>query len=203
MNRSKIIQKLDAAGIEYSKLSWTKNLEKLLPTEGTSGEIVAPVTVKAKKVVKNNTNDLLKVITDLAGSVTTVMQEMMEIKSRLVQIETSTTPMAQPQRADVTIGGMNLIPPTEAMFPRVPRDLEIVAQQVLGDKFQFECEALTDQPAFLFTVIVPEEYTKVRGEKDCRSKVIPSNLGANGVREWCERVKDNVIKTLGADITIK
>lgn len=83
----------------------------------------------------------------------------------------------------------------------VPVDLLKAAKDILGEKFAFECDALKDRPAFMFTVIVPKEYSSSDVE-DKRSRVIDNALGANGVREWCALVKANVIKTLGIQIKV-
>lgn len=84
---------------------------------------------------------------------------------------------------------------------QVPVDLLKAAKDILGEKFTFECDALKDRPAFMFTVIVPKEYSTSDVE-DKRSRVIDNALGANGVREWCTLVKANVIKTLGISIKV-
>lgn len=93
--------------------------------------------------------------------------------------------------------------PEQDFFAKVPRDLLVTALEILGNKFRFECVSCTDRPAFEFTIIVPPEYSPLpRGQQDRRTKVIDNSLGANGVREYCEKVKANVVKTLGKQITI-
>lgn len=83
----------------------------------------------------------------------------------------------------------------------VPQVLLDTAMKILGKKFKFECIPCADIPAFEFVVIVPSEYSELKGSQvDKRSKTIDNIQGANGVRDWCTLVKQNVVKYLGKQI---
>lgn len=83
---------------------------------------------------------------------------------------------------------------------QVPQNYLNVAKKILGEKFQFRCEPSLDMPQFIFTVVVPPEYSAIKNVPDERSKTISNALGVNGVEEWCNLVKQNVIKSLGSNI---
>lgn len=83
---------------------------------------------------------------------------------------------------------------------QMPSNFLQTAKKILGEKFSFRCEPSSDQPQFIFTVIVPPEYSAIKDVPDERSKTIPNALGVNGVEEWCNLVKQNVLKSLGNNI---
>jgi len=82
----------------------------------------------------------------------------------------------------------------------VPQNYLNVAKKILGEKFQFRCEPSLDMPQFIFTVVVPPEYSAIKDVPDERSKTISNALGVNGIEEWCALVKQNIIKSLGSNI---
>jgi hypothetical protein len=83
---------------------------------------------------------------------------------------------------------------------QMPSNYLQTAKRILGEKFAFRCESSPDQPQFIFTVIVPTEYSAIKDVPDERSKTIPNALGVNGVEEWCNLVKQNIIKSLGNNV---
>ena len=83
----------------------------------------------------------------------------------------------------------------------VPKALLDTAVKILGKKFTFECNPCVNQPAFEFVVIVPAEYSEYQGKQvDRRTKTIDNVQGANGVRDWCMLVKQNVVKYMGKQL---
>ena len=167
---------------------------------GDTGDVKPVATPTAAPAVDQITN----IITALADSVTVLTKEVKAIKEDLVQIK---APKVVAFQAPVS-NSPNVVSPSlpvsaTSFLTAVPRDLLDTATNILGDKFQFECEGCTDRPAFTFTVIVPAEYSKLKTEPDRRTKVIENSLGANGVKEWCALVKQSVVKYLGQQIEVK
>jgi len=86
---------------------------------------------------------------------------------------------------------------SKAEYP-VPAEYREVVETILNKEFEIRCDPLSDKPAFSFTIVVPEQYsnaTKQHREMyggDLRSKVINYAEGTNGVRDWTQKVLDNL-----------
>ena len=84
----------------------------------------------------------------------------------------------------------------------IPLEYKEIVNTVLNAKFGIDIAPSKDKPEFLFTIIVPKEYSNMTEEDwklkgaDLRSKVVSYAEGINGVRSWCELV----FKNLGAEI---
>ncbi len=82
-------------------------------------------------------------------------------------------------------------------FP-VPPDFRNIVETVLNKEFGIEVNPLPNATAFNFTIIVPEHYSNEKKEAiemnngDRRSRVIDNNEGSNGVREWANKVLNNL-----------
>lgn len=163
---------------------------------GDTGDVKPVATPTAAPAVDQITN----IIIALTDSVTVLSKEVKTIKEEMAKSVVGTPPVNQPA---VMPAVTQVASPVLSFFTAVPKELLDTAIGILGDKFQFECEACTDRPAFTFTVIVPAEYSKLKTEPDRRTKVIENSLGANGVREWCTLVKQSVVKYLGQQIEVK
>lgn len=203
MNRGDIIEELKSKGIEFDRYAKKEVLAALLPSD-----VVKP-TLPPDTDVENPTAQLVDIISSLAKNVEAISDEVARLKVDFEQIKlTDKNPAVSIKVPDPY--NINSAPPTVAadntstgaFFTQVPVDIQAVAQKILGEKFTFEIESLKDQPAFLFTVVVPSEYSPLRGvEQDKRSKIIPNVAGLNGVSEWCEIVKGNIVRFLGQNIT--
>ena len=187
MDKKEMMAALRAKGIKFSNAATEEKLRSLLGEESGEAVIGQPIPEQS--------NQLVEILTSIS-------QKLEGMDKRLTSLE-------QPIKSEVfAIGARPLesapvkIEQTESsiMFSQVPSDLLAVSKTILNDKFKFECNPLPDQPAFCFTIIVPQEYSDSK-EEDRRSKVISNALGANGVREWCVLVKQNVLKFLGTSIT--
>ena len=88
----------------------------------------------------------------------------------------------------------------------VPPEWVEVVHSVLNKKFGVEVEYFNDRPQFLFTIVVPEEYSNMSEKEkevkkvDLRSKVISIAEGVNGVRQWAETVYNNFSPEIRAKI---
>lgn len=69
----------------------------------------------------------------------------------------------------------------------IPEDYRAAVDEILNKEFGIHLLALSGQPAFKFTVLVPQKYTK-EAPYDVRPKVITYADGTNGVKSWCEKV---------------
>jgi len=80
----------------------------------------------------------------------------------------------------------------------IPMEYREIVNEVLNKKFGVKIDYLPDKPQFIFSVIVPKEYSNMSEEEweikkaDVRSKVISMAEGANGVRQWCEQIYNNL-----------
>ena len=187
MTRKELMEQLKAKGIKCSTIASKAELEALLNPEEEAPE-------EQKEEVAEQ---LVTVIQNLAQNLQLVTQDLKTMKNELAELKKPVNPVENV---------LSITKPAIAMDPffnQVPANLEKAALEVLGNKFTFECVSHPDQPAFNFSVVVPPEYSTLKGEQvDRRTKVIPNVLGANGVRDWCQLVKQNVIKCLGQQITV-
>ena len=82
----------------------------------------------------------------------------------------------------------------------VPPKFREIVDTMLSPDFGIDVQDFDDRTDFLFTVIVPEEYSSLDAKskelkvKDLRSKMIPRAKGENGVREWVELIRKNLNK---------
>ena len=194
MKRSEMAKLLKERGIKFKRNAKNEELADLLglnePKEEPDLDEAKPVEPEAAQQ-----KQLVEILTLLSNDIKNLKDEMAELKKPAEVFSIGVRPV---QSAPVEIKQEN-----DTMFlTQVPVDLLKVAREVLGDKFQFECEAMKDRPSFAFTVVVPSEYSLVAEGVDKRTKIIENSLGMNGVRDWCALVKQNVIKFLGKTITV-
>lgn len=94
---------------------------------------------------------------------------------------------------------------TESEFP-VPFEYRETVETILNKEFGIDIEYQTDTSAFVFTIQVPQKYSNAGAphwetyKEDNRSKVIPNALGLNGVREWTQKVYENLTPEVKAMI---
>lgn len=185
---------LKAKGIKFSNAATDEKLKTLLGIDETGEQPLE--TEKPAEPEAQSSNQLVDILTSLSKGL-----EM--VNSRLDKLE-QPVQVAAPQVFSI---GAKTVEPNpvqieqsgDMFLTQVPVSLRKAAEEILGPKFSFECQACPDRPAFAFTVIVPQEYSKVEGQ-DRRTRIIDNALGANGVRDWCLKVKQNVIQYLGNNI---
>jgi len=96
--------------------------------------------------------------------------------------------------------------PEEKTEQFIPPEWIDVVHSVLNKKFGVKVEYFKDRPEFLFTIVVPDEYSNMPLKEkevkkvDLRSKVIPIAEGVNGVRQWAEQVYNNFSPEIRAKI---
>ena len=83
------------------------------------------------------------------------------------------------------------------MTAPVPFEYRQLVDYVLNKSFGIEIVPRSDAPLFEFSIVVPVKYSnmtptyKQTYKMDRRPKVMNYAEGANGVREWCEKVFNN------------
>lgn len=187
------------------------------PKAGAEAASGAPLEDAKASAHNGNSEQIVEILQTLAGNISSIAAQVNTINGRLDKVEAGTS-VAPTTTASSTDPILNAIPrsPAAPALPQfqlnsdaafltaVPATLLSEAKRILGDKFDFKCEPSGELPQFTFTIIVPPEYSPMKGKMpDLRSRVIPNVEGINGVREWCERVKSKIIKELGATMPIR
>lgn len=82
----------------------------------------------------------------------------------------------------------------------VPSEFRRIVDEVLSPEFGLEVQDFVDRTEFQVTIIVPERFNtltpdqKKLTKRDERVKIIPRALGANGVRDYANLVRQNLNK---------
>ncbi len=96
-----------------------------------------------------------------------------------------------------TSSGIPTTSPPSVKYP-IPFEYREVINSVLNANFGIQIEPMSDRPAFLFSIVVPELYSNLNdAEKkmykvDIRSKIISYAEGLNGIRQYAELVANNL-----------
>lgn len=81
-------------------------------------------------------------------------------------------------------------------FP-IPFEYQEMSKTILNGKFGIELDYSSDTASFALSVIVPQEYSNAGKphwemyHEDRRTRMIQNALGANGVREWLQKVYES------------
>jgi hypothetical protein len=96
---------------------------------------------------------------------------------------------------DGTAISSNTIEPTGNKVP-LPFEYQLFLKQILNQNFNAEIELSSDPTQFNFAVIVPKEYSNMGAEYgntvDRRSKMISRLVAQAGVKEWLNKIYDNL-----------
>ena len=82
----------------------------------------------------------------------------------------------------------------------IPPAFRKIVNELLTEEFKINIQDFEDRTDFLFEIIVPDKFSslsekeKKEGALDIRSKMISRALGENGVRQWTEKVRNNLNK---------
>lgn len=88
----------------------------------------------------------------------------------------------------------------------IPFEYKQLVNEILNSSFEILLYPRSDSPAFEFVISVPKKYSNATlphwetYNNDLRPKVIEYAQGLNGVREWCERVFNNLNQDVRAMI---
>ena len=136
-----------------------------------------------QKLKKVTTSDVLL---SLAETLKGIEEKLVALEAKLAPPKTETTVTLTPEL------------PGFKSPESVPADYRKIVDTVLNQNFGINIESLEDQPAFTLSIIVPEIYSNVSKSHlefylfDQRLKVITNAEGALGVREWAEKVFNNL-----------
>lgn len=118
-----------------------------------------------------------------------VQRRLDEIEVRLLKLETAElkeVKAAEEKKVEVSnIPAITPIATPEIQHP-VPSEFVDLIVAILNSKFTATIQYAGDRPEFMFTIVVPDEYTIAH--PDFRSKVIANAEGINGVRDWVNKV---------------
>lgn len=144
-----------------------------------------------KEIKKTKTDLMTEAIQSLADSIKSI-EEKIDKHFAPVNIEDTIT---VPQ---------DMVMTSATDSDNLPYEYRTIINERLNSKFGASVVYRTDG-VFEFKVTVPKEYSNVSKDKwkqdggDSRLKVIENALGEIGVREWCDKIAEN----LGHDIMQK
>ena len=150
-----------------------------------------PKDTAAPKEKKASLDDVLNAITKQAeafGTLTEVMTKAM------------TPPPAPPQVVDLansTAAAVSSEPVKIVNGFPVPTEYQELVNTMLNKNFEVQINYQPDTAAFEFAILVPKNYSNAGDahwntyKEDRRSKVIDNAFGANGVRNWVQKIYDN------------
>lgn len=82
----------------------------------------------------------------------------------------------------------------------VPKNFRKLCNVILSPAFGMRVVDFDDRMDFMVEIIVPDEFSsltpqeKEKGVRDIRSKMIARAVGENGVKEWCQLIRQNLNK---------
>lgn len=173
--------------------------------EGLVGETANAPLEPASVNLPLKQDNLTMLITRLATAIEKTSVQVAKLTEEMELLKNPKVQMSEPVQTITpsTPPTPIIIQTTPSFLTAIPSELLSVAQEVLGEKFTFECVPAKDKPFFDFVVIVPPEYSKLPvGIQDRRSRLVPNSAGPEGVRDWCLKVKENVIKVLGKQLPV-
>ncbi len=135
-------------------------------------------------------------MTDKKPTIKDVLDAVEALTKRVVDLE-------KPQTEEVGVppvgtGATPLVQTqTSSGFP-IPLDYREIVNSVLNWKFSIDMGYHGDSASFDFSILVPQEYSNATPahwetfKEDRRTRVVDNALGLNGVREWAQRVYNNL-----------
>ena len=143
-------------------------------------------------------------LAEVAGS-------LVELTTRMTKLEEMVAALTTKLAASDTVAPRSLPPAAEASLTQmpVPSEYRQIVNTVLNQSFGVEVVPMENVPAFEFAVIVPKVYSNAGKTYletygiDRRPRVISYAEGANGVREWVEKVYSNFNQDTRTRITLE
>lgn len=109
--------------------------------------------------------------------IASLVSDVEALKSAIASLQ---KPVSAPEVPEVT-------PVKVPEYPVSPEYVDIV-DLTFNKSFGVRVEPMPDTSSFLFTIVVPKQYSKVTIGEDLRAKVITHSDGVGGVRLWAEKV---------------
>lgn len=150
--------------------------------------------VTTKKKAKES-NEEMGAMFMMGQQMAKVQAALESLNERLTEIEGKPVGIAKPKP---------VVPETK--YP-VPVDYKEMVNTMLNSSFGIDVIPSRDKPEFNLVIIVPKKYSNMAGGEwdmkgaDMRSKIISYAQGANGVREWIEKIYKNLGPTMQALIS--
>ncbi len=145
------------------------------------------VFIANMKVIQNAFNEMTSKIVEFESKLDEALKPK-EVVKKLDDIE--------PVKKETEVEKTKIAKDTAANY--VPQEYRNIVDEILGSDFGISIEYVSDKPEFIFTVVVPIEYSNVppndlkdRGG-DLRTKVMSIPSGVNEVREWATKIKNNL-----------
>ncbi len=146
-------------------------------------EFVQDSVVPVEVSISNKLNTVINGINTLAGAISKLV-EMQSVKKEEVKEEKFI-----PKMEDETY--------PDSYMPKKYRE---IVDTVLSTEFDARIIDFTDRTEFQLDIFVPDRFSSLSKEdrekkiKDIRTRIIPRALGENGVREWCQLIRNNLTK---------
>ena len=154
---------------------------------------------KAIKEKKENNNSENKSSDEKLDALISTVNVIAGAVGKLVELQTRETkiPDSHPENGVKTAFTPQI---DDETYPKqyIPKDFRKAVDDILSTEFGIIIEDFPDRSDFLFSVIVPDQYSSIspadrdKGIKDIRSRMIPRALGVNGVKEWCSLIRTNL-----------
>ena len=74
----------------------------------------------------------------------------------------------------------------------IPQEYKDIVETTFNKAFSVRLEPMKDTAAFVFTIVVPPQYSKVSSGEDLRVKVVTYSDGVVGIRGWADKVWNNL-----------
>ena len=132
---------------------------------------------------------------EILGTMQDIMKIVKNLEKRVDDV-TATVKPSVPIAGSAPASSPSVSGSPSSLFP-IPAEFREVVDTVLNKKFDIQIEYLSDSASFLFSILVPKEYSNASPahwqsmHEDRRTRTILNALGANGVREWATKVYDN------------
>ena len=174
-----------------------------------------PQKKKTIKKVKEEKVDMapqvIQMLTDIQSGMSSLTDVVKGLRERVIKLESVNDKILPEIPKEEGIDTPKMVEPKEELKREsvrqpIPEEYKMLVANMLGEEFGIQMEYFTDKPEFMFTIVVPKDYTDMDDKEyasrgaDLRSKVISYAEGLNGVRAWCELVKGNLAKTAQSKI---
>ena len=156
---------------------------------------VEPVAV-SPEATKETPPAVHEILTDLLKEIRSISQRVESLETKKQEPVAFSLPKFKNENETLTITNHFDQKPFTGHFTE-SEALTNAARAVLGDEFLFEIDPSSNS-AFAFTIVLPEKMRLNANEDLRRTKMVTFAEGINGVQEWAEKVKENLIRTLTA-----
>lgn len=179
------ITKCEVCGKEFKNIGvhMRKHAKVAVKDPGHAPSPLSPTDLAIEKL-SQQMNSVVDLVGNLAEKVSSM--EHKEAKLETFDANTGTT--------TATIGSEEDTTPQNY----VPRKWRQLVDEILSPEFGITINEYDDRMDFQVNIIVPDKFTSISKEErekgviDIRSKVISRAVGENGVREWCQKIRNNL-----------